>query len=337
MEAAGTPEGPMNSVQLWFERVSGVVIAVLVVLLAVSLAHFTWFILAGSPPTITQGPELAASSNSAQPVRLNMRQLQQWHLFGKAGEAPKPTRAKRQENLVKTSLRLTLEGVFLADDPEKSSAIIAEQGKPGLFYRVSDRVPGNAVLDRVEEDQVVLDRNGRLEVLRFPKTADLGISGQKKKKRTTVSRSSRGKNKKIDPRKIARESLVLGSDKMTELFINSGGMPAPKDVVAAISDEITKDPDGFMGQMGLTPRSMGKGGGYQIMPNAPGELLRMIGLREGDVIKSINNQPLGNVNDDVRLLQAYSDGECEISLEIEKASNGSIISWSGDICSGQLF
>ena len=57
-----------------------------------------------------------------------------------------------------TRLNLELQGVFTNNNPDLSSAIIAERGKNGELFAIGDRVPGNALLHAVEQDHVLIKR-----------------------------------------------------------------------------------------------------------------------------------------------------------------------------------
>jgi general secretion pathway protein C len=79
------------------------------------------------------------------------------------------------KNLPATNLQLVLRGVVADSDAAKSSAMIEEPSKPALSYNVGDTLPGNAVLNAVFTDHVVLKRNGQLETLNFPIQSKLNI------------------------------------------------------------------------------------------------------------------------------------------------------------------
>ena len=320
----------VSPINQWFDRGSSAVMLALVVVLAASLAKFTWFILAGEPPTITSSGQklVAAQSQSAQPnVQVNIRQMQSWQLFGKAGAVVKKPAKETAAPLVDTALPLVLEGVFVSKVPEESSAIIAEKGKAGLYYKVADRLPRNAVLDSVHDDHVVINRNGRLEALNFPKASAKGINTSKSRK--IAKKKSRTKNARNSRSKRGPKNRV------SDLFSGRGGMPTPSAVVSSLSQEISKDSKKFMKEMGVEAVPMSQGGGYRVTGQAPQEILKMIGLKDNDVIKSVNGQPLGVVEEDLSILESFGNGECEAAVEVMRGS--SIFSVNFDICSGQLF
>lgn len=68
-----------------------------------------------------------------------------------------------------TQLQLTLQGTVVSvDDPARSHALIQSPGQPTKVYQVGDFVPGNAKIEKIEKDFVILDDNGQLQKLRMP-------------------------------------------------------------------------------------------------------------------------------------------------------------------------
>jgi general secretion pathway protein C len=114
-------------------------------------------------------PPVTSSSIPSQPQR-NIATLR---LFGdatkKSETAPPP-----EKNLPKTNLRLTLTGVSAGSGDKAASALIEGPDKSTLLYKVGDSVPGNATLNNIYDDRVVLKRSGRLENLYFPKVSTGG-------------------------------------------------------------------------------------------------------------------------------------------------------------------
>jgi len=96
------------------------------------------------------------------------------------GDASKPVRKEVvvTENLPETTLRLTLTGVLAGKDNIQASALIEGPDRQTRNYRVSEEVPGGAILREVYADRVVLERSGRLENLIFEETRSIGILQQ---------------------------------------------------------------------------------------------------------------------------------------------------------------
>jgi general secretion pathway protein C len=146
-------------------------IACLVVYLAYLCAQLMWFSMA---PIDKKPVMLAKATSTAQEKSTrHVDELARYHLFGKAGvkivqKTDKPTVAP------KTRLRLILKGVVTAEQGGSSGAIVEEIGKTSNYYGLGDSLPGNAVLEEVYSDRILLRRNGKLETLSFDDKAAKG-------------------------------------------------------------------------------------------------------------------------------------------------------------------
>ena len=87
-------------------------------------------------------------------------------LFG-AGAASNPGASQPSQTPV-TSLALTLQAIFSAPNGSNSNAIIAGPDGNAKNYRVGAVLADNATVERIDADQVILKRDGKLETLRFP-------------------------------------------------------------------------------------------------------------------------------------------------------------------------
>lgn len=67
-----------------------------------------------------------------------------------------------------TQLRLSLRGSFVHADPQRSSAIVQREGKPAERYTIGAEIDEGIRLHAVYHDRIELQRDGRLETLRFP-------------------------------------------------------------------------------------------------------------------------------------------------------------------------
>jgi len=83
-------------------------------------------------------------------------------LFGDARKQPTalPT------SLPQTRLKLSIRGLF-ANADGSGQALIAANNKPAKLYQVGAQLPGDAVLESVGAEHVVLRRAGRFEQLRL--------------------------------------------------------------------------------------------------------------------------------------------------------------------------
>jgi general secretion pathway protein C len=52
--------------------------------------------------------------------------------------------------------------------PKQSRALIAAPNMPAKVYQVGDTLPGNATIERIAKEYVVINDNGTLEKLALP-------------------------------------------------------------------------------------------------------------------------------------------------------------------------
>lgn len=73
------------------------------------------------------------------------------------------------QNLPETQLQLTLEGTLVNSTANNLSyAIIAAPGQMAKIYKITQIVPGGAVIRRILKDRIILENHGSLGVLRLP-------------------------------------------------------------------------------------------------------------------------------------------------------------------------
>lgn len=160
---------------------------------------------------------------------------------------------------------LKLEGIFLSQPASQSAAVIRVNNVSSR-YRVGEQLEGTSQrLIAVAWDHIILGDS----------------SGQ-------------------------RATLYFGDESATETGAASmqpaAVMDSAQSAQNAIGDAIRQlqsNPTGYLSQMGIQP----SGQGYEITDAAPADLRNKLGLRSGDKIVSLNGRPLGQVQNDVRLLQ----------------------------------
>jgi general secretion pathway protein C len=260
------------------------------VLISSQLAMFTWMIL--SPNTLV----LSEPSRAKGAVMVAQNQsIADMHLFGDAAVAV--VDVPQELNAPKTRLRLELLGVMAASIAEKSSAIIAPKGGAGESYRIGDVVQGRTKLAAVQQDQVILDSNGKLEALKFDLVRKQGIqqSGQ--------------------PTRAQRSAQSVGSLKERFKQVRNAA-----DAVNLLRNEIAISPAGALKQLGLVTSD--NGSGYKVSNS--GSMLTQLGLEPGDVILSVNGQTLGNLEDDEMLIEQVTNSG-QARLEIQRGNRRFVV------------
>lgn len=228
--------------------------------LMIELALLSWQLVPRPPATASLSlapdappPLTAAGREETRPTA--SRNLARWHLFGQARKerpAPRPT---VRRTLPETRLNLSLRGVVSSDGGRSGGAIIdAGQGQE-VYYPVGSRLPGGARLQSVHKDHVVLERNGRLETLKLPRSGLRAPSGRLPAPRT----------RPMNP------------------------PPAPSGGLARLRRQILDDPQQLLNVFSVEPYTRrGRFVGYRLRPGRDHALFALTGLQDGDIVTTIN-------------------------------------------------
>ena len=246
-----------------------------------------------------------ASDIKKQPNKLlNIEAVVSRNLFGKP-----VTQMSAQAQLVakasETRLPLELRAVFESSESAISAAIIGQRGQNAKLFTVGDSVPGNAILEGVVGDQVLLRRAGKLESLSFPKSKYLATQNQRAKKNTDQTE----KKMLATSSDIEKESLV------TDILETSEAQaPATESSTEpALLREFNRNPQEMISKIGLSET---KSGGYRVGNVSNSPYLRQSGLQSGDVILSVNGQTLSNVqNDRTQLAGLMTGGTARLEIQ----------------------
>ena len=252
----------------------------LAVWLAWWVADSVWLLVSG-PVVVSAEPPLPVVevARKGQSGSIATDRIRDWEVFGRQGETVGFVAVEAAPD---TRLRLELLGLFQHPDSAQAGAIIAEQGKEGELFRVGSRVPGNATLEEILADRVILLRAGQREALRL-KEPELGGVQQ-----TTGETAGR-------PQRLDQRHNFPGQSPMEM-------QPVQQQMLDNVSEDLSAQRTMIIQQMGLAPAD---GEGYLIGANAPAAVLQQVGLRPGDVIVSVNGQTLGNEGGDIAALQEF--------------------------------
>ncbi|MCR9277483.1 MAG: PDZ domain-containing protein [Pseudomonadaceae bacterium] len=291
-----------------------------------------WLIIAGIAWTIAStilsflgGPATSAdapadsSDTSAAPRAVNVQAIAARNLFGDASGFSAPV--AREETPRETTLALVLSGVFEAEIPEESAAIVSEKGKPGKLYQVGEAVQRNVELVEVHSDYVVLSRAGSREILRFAESAAAFASA-----RRDTDDAGRGARRASG---VAANAIEDDDDLETfaELLDNQNSgesvdlePTSPREFLEANAQLLENDPSAVLSQYGIEPVADGSASGYRVSDQlAQSPYLSQAGLQSGDIIMSVNGQPVGNVSTDrAEIANVMAQGSAR--LEIQRGS-----------------
>jgi general secretion pathway protein C len=201
-----------------------------------------------------------------------------------------------------STLGLVLKGILLADPAEASSALIATADGIAVAYGVGASVAGNAVIESIEVDRVILKVGDRRELLGFPAP----VAGAAPDPTTTapgagITITTPAQPVTAPPNPQAAAALASASPIATAAAAQQAARPAqPAAPVPAPS----------AASLGVEATSSG----YRIGPN-PSPELRRFGLQPGDVIETLNGQAVGSVASDRQLFErAVQSGGARVEV-----------------------
>ena len=147
------------------QRGAQTLVAVLLVALAIECALILTRALGQSalPPPAT-GANRPAPARAVTNPSVELANIVNAHLFGVAGAQA------GGGNAPQTTAPLILAGVIADKDPTKGQAIIGDTASAAKLVAVGAAIPGGARLNSVYGDHVLIERGGRLETLRLPRT-----------------------------------------------------------------------------------------------------------------------------------------------------------------------
>jgi general secretion pathway protein C len=189
----------------------------------------------------------------------------------------KPEPEKPPEPPKPTELKLKLWGVAVHTDGSSSCVIEDLTTRKQDLYHIKDKVAGNAIVKSVEWDRVILDRDGQDEILEL--TSAQGAPPR------PVGLRPRVFNQPTNPRiqqvgdgqyNIERSEVDAALDNMNQLFTQIRAVPH------------------FEG---------GRATGFRLFAIRQNSIFDNIGLRNGDIIQSINGTELNDPSRALALLQ----------------------------------
>jgi general secretion pathway protein C len=281
---------------------------ILVILMAISLANgAVFFIEQYNQAEVTSNPR---ATTQAPTKALDTTQIRD--LFGRF----QSTVVAQTVDAPKTTLNLELQGIFTADEAKDSTAIVAQRGQSGELYRIGDRLPGNATLEAVFSDHILIKRGSRTEKLPFADSLiGAGFS------QTSTPAATLGNNVVLSPdpnigntptkleqvrERIARRSQELARERGQTA---SQGQPDLRGAIDSFQERLDQDPEALFNEIGISPVETGNGSGYRIGGEVSQTMLRQAGLQQGDVIVSVNGQSATSVANDRNLINQVMESE----------------------------
>lgn len=221
---------------------------------------------------------------------LNLGTLLAAELFGKGPPVPIPGGAGF-EQLPMSSLGLVLNGILAIG--ENGFALISVSGQPQEPYHVGQEITGGAVLKKILADRIVIERDGTFEAVLLEGASNGLPEGMG-----------------IAPTETAPAA--------------SSGDRYHYTVARATIDKQMRDPQTFQNAGLILPNP---GGGFLVREIQPNSLYAQYGLKQGDVIRSVNGTPLNTPNDVMQAYQQFSN-QPNLQIEIVRAGRPETLSYT---------
>ena len=202
-------------------------------------------------------------------------------------------------DLPPTELHLTLKGTAVLEPPINSFAIIYDHDKRRQkLYNLGDTIQ-DATIKNIYANRVILQRGEKLEALFLKRKME--------KKSSRASKRSRGTKKKSGViRSSNRDHYVLDREKVSDMISNVNQ---------------------FMTQVRVSPHfHEGKPVGYRVSDIKQGSLIEEIGIKNGDIIKSVNGLPIAKPDQAFEAYQQLME-ESQITLELQRGRADQVITY----------
>ena len=216
-----------------------------------------------------------------------LRQLTSANLFGQVELAAGQTNLS-PDTIPLTSLNLTLTGVMPIGT--EGFAIMSVDGQPETSFAIGEEILAGASLQAIYPDRAILRRNGMLEAVILKEGAALAegsviTSPQVRQEAGLSGIRGSGNNYTVERNTITQQ------------------MQRPE----------------FLSQALMVPNA---GGGFLVREIQPGSVYEKLGIRPGDVIRSVNGQPINNMEEVMKLYQQLGGVNRVGNISIEVMRGG---------------
>ncbi len=192
-----------------------------------------------------------------------------------------PAAAPLQPGVIKSLLPLALIATMESDDPTASMATIADTQTGALgSFEIADTVRPGVTIDQIGRGRVVLKNGEQLEYIlmsdRPPEVAKADIELP-----DTEDRAKKKSDREIEGAEDAisceGDSCTVDRAFVNKMLSNPALLAKQARVVPSIKDGETR--------------------GFKFYGVRPGSLPKLLGVKNGDLVKSINGQPLTSVDE----------------------------------------
>lgn len=293
-----------------------VCLAALALWLSYSFAQLFWLLMpepdiAEPPLSLPTNAAFAEQSAGSAGSGVDIEVLKNLALFGEGASEQAPVVARLpgiEQEAVETSLSLVLHGAVPSSDVQQAKAIIGDGGKQAGFQPGEELSigPRGVKLAKVLVDRVILDNNGRYEILwLYGKQTIAGGSSS----RRNVSASAVNRAGRPAPQATAGPDASANGERAREFvgaLVPEGDQQVPTDEQVRMVTDV----------MNVSMyREGGQLVGFRIRPKGDRELFEQLGLQPNDIVTAVNNVGLDNTSRAMEIYRSLGQ-ESRATLEI---------------------
>jgi general secretion pathway protein C len=240
------------------------------------------------------------------------------------------TEAPPAETPKPTELRLKLWGVVVHDDGSSYCVIEDLTTRQQQLYRVSDTVASVATVKAVEWDKVVLERDGRDEILELEKpvtTTTANLAANVQNAPVPVNRAAR-RARNAGPGGVERPGAPPGGeapqDSGTIKMVGEGQYEIDRAELDSALDNMNQ----LITQVRAVPHFQGgESTGFRLFAIRQNSIFDRIGLRNGDIIKRVNGTDVSDASRALGLFQNLRN-ERQVVVELVRNKEDKTLSYS---------
>jgi general secretion pathway protein C len=201
------------------------------------------------------------------------------HPFGRAAPAgPAPAETR----VAVSNLAMTVTGVAMR--ASGGCALVVVQGQPESAFCAGEEISPGVRLDSVQGDRIVVIRGGAREAVLMKDAAaapGVGAAPVQTAPMQALVQPGSGADQRVVDRRALQQQLSRPE---------------------------------FLGQATIVPNA---GGGFLVRELQPGSIYEKLGLRAGDVIRTVNGQSVSSMDDVMRLYQQFGSAE-RVQVEVQR-------------------
>jgi general secretion pathway protein C len=241
-------------------------------------------------------------------------------------EKDEETEPTGEGDLEESDLPIDLMGTLVSPDAEQSMATLSIDGANKLAWIGSEFMEGKAKIVTIAPRHIIIQEGVAMTVVKL--WSDKAKAGPKGRGKTKDAARGRGaRDKKAKAKSGAKSKPERPGRKDYSKGVKKTG-PYDYQIDRGMLDEQLKDLSELGRQARVVPNYRnGKYEGFKLVGVRPGSLYRSIGVRSGDVIKSINGKPIDSPNKALDLFEQLKNSS-SINLEIERRGQPKQLNYS---------